>query len=194
MDAEPTPTDLSRLLDRLEGLLADADTLDPGAREITYGLLDGVDEVHRVALGILAAQLGDDEIVRLRAAHPAIEWLFDAYAVGVDERSAVEAALEPVRPYIDSHGGEVDVLDVTDGVVTLAMSGACSGCTASAVTLQEGIVTSLREHFPGFDRVEVREDPDAVAHPPPGPTLEQPSALHQIQPLRREGPTPDDGR
>lgn len=190
-----TPTSaLTSLLDRLEGLLADADDLDPASREIAFGLLDGVDEVHRMALRALAHHLDDEELTRLRTAHPAIAWLFDAYAVGVDERAAVDRSLETVRPYIDSHGGSVDVLDVRSGVVTLQMSGACSGCTASAVTLQEGIVTALREHFPGFVRVEIVEDDDAVPHPPPGQTLDQPTALHQIQPLQRPAPPPGDGR
>lgn len=175
---------LPSLLDRIEGLLGDADELDPGSREIVYGLLDGIDEVHRMALQALAAYLEPADVVRLRHAHPAIGWLFDAYAVGVDERSVVERALEPVRPYIDSHGGSVEVLDVHAGVVTLEMSGACSGCTASAVTLQEGIVTALHDGFPGFVRVELVEDPDATAHPPPGQALDGPQTLHQIQSLR----------
>lgn len=198
MDAEPTrppvSTPLSPLLDRLEGFLADVEALDPGSREIVYGLLDGIDELHRLALHALGDRLPPAETARLRDADPAIAWLFDAYAVGVDEREAVRRALEPVHPYIDAHGGQVEVLDVQAGVVTLEMSGACAGCTASAVTLQEGIVTALRDGFPGFVRVEVIEDPAAVPHPPPGPTL-APGPLHQIAPLGRGAPPPagDDG-
>jgi Fe-S cluster biogenesis protein NfuA len=52
------------------------------------------------------------------------------------------------------------------------MSGACSGCSASAITLREGIEEALRERLPGFARIEVEEDP-APRHPPPGPTLLQ---------------------
>lgn len=181
-ETRPAST-LSSLLDQLEGLLADAEALDPATREIVYGLLDGVDELHRMAVRSLGDHLSTDEVARLRDADPAIGWLFDAYAVGVDERAAVDSALEPIRPYIDSHGGRVDVLAVRAGVVTLQMSGACSGCTASAITLQEGIITALREGYPGFVRVELVEDPLAAAHPPPGQTLAGPHALHQIAPL-----------
>jgi hypothetical protein len=47
------------------------------------------------------------------------------------------------------------------------MQGACSGCTASAITLQQGVEEALRAGYPDFTRLEVDEDPDAVAHPPP---------------------------
>jgi Fe-S cluster biogenesis protein NfuA len=146
--------------------------LEPEIRDQVFELLDGIDLLHRGALGELAAALGDEAVGRARAAHPAVAWLFDAYAVGVDERAAAEEALASVRPYIHSHGGDVQILDVDRGVVRVRMEGACAGCSASAVTLQEGIETALIEGLPGFASLEVEPD-DAPAHPPPGPTLLQ---------------------
>lgn len=169
---------LDALLSRLEDLLAEVEALDDPARQAVFELLDGIDALHRLALTRLGDELGDETLGGLRDAHPAVAWLLDAYGVGVDQRAAAEVALEPIRPYIHSHGGSVDVLGVRDGVVHLRMSGACSGCTASAVTLQEGIEDALREGFPGFAGVEVEPD-DAPAHPPPGATL------LQIQPRPR---------
>ncbi len=125
--------------------------------------------MHRLALGRLGNALGPEELERLRVGDPAIAWLLGAYAVGVDERVAAEAALESIRPYVHSHGGEVEVLEADGGVVRLKLSGACSGCTASAVTLKEGVEEALREGFPGFAGMEVEED-EAVPHPPPGGT------------------------
>jgi Fe-S cluster biogenesis protein NfuA len=101
-----------------------------------------------------------------------VAWLFEAYAVGVDERAAAEVALEAVRPYLHSHGGDVAVLDARGGVVRVRLSGACSGCTASTITLRRGVEEALRERMPGFAAMEVEED-DALPHPPPGPTLLQ---------------------
>jgi Fe-S cluster biogenesis protein NfuA len=83
-----------------------------------------------------------------------------------------DAALERIRPYIDSHGGAVEILEVDGGVVRVRMSGACSGCTASAVTAREGIEEALREEWPGFVALEVEAD-DAPAHPPPPTNLVQ---------------------
>lgn len=163
---------LEDLLTRLEGLVHDAQNLDEAAQEVVFELLDGVDALHRWALNRLEAGLDQETIDRLRAADPAVAWLFDLYGVGVDQRAVVESALDGVRPYISSHGGAVEVVDVVDGVVRLRMSGSCSGCTASAVTLQQGIEEALRDGFPGFAHIEV-EDEDAPAHPPPGPTLLQ---------------------
>jgi len=161
------------LLDELERRLSEAQELDAAARETVFALLDGVDALHRHALERLGALLTPEGRERLRAADPAVAWLFEAYAVGVDERAAAEVALDAVRPYLQSHGGDVAVLGASRGIVRVRLSGACSGCTASTVTLRRGVEEALREHLPGFAAMEVEEDLLAPAHPPPGPTLLQ---------------------
>lgn len=163
---------LEELLDRLEQLIAHVDTLEEPARSQVYELLDGIDALHRMALGHLADAVGPDELDRARRAHPAIAWLLDAYGAGVDDVAAAEAALEPIRPYISSHGGRVEVVDVTGGTVRVRLSGTCSGCTASSVTLTQGIEQALRDNLPGFVSLEAEEE-QAAAHPPPGETLLQ---------------------
>lgn len=162
---------LDDVLGRLEHSLAEVEALDEARREQVFALLDGIDEVHRMALGHMSHALDEAEVERLRGTHPAVAWLFDAYGIGVDQLAAAELALEPILPYIASHGGAVEVLEVTDGTVRLRLSGACSGCTASAVTLTEGIEEALREGLPGFVNVEAEED-HAVPHAPPsGPPV-----------------------
>jgi Fe-S cluster biogenesis protein NfuA len=164
---------LDQLLDELERLLTEAEMLEEPVRGHVFGLLDGVDALHRHALARLADALGPEQLERLRAADPAVAWLCDAYAMGVDERAAAEAALEAVRPYLHSHGGDVAVLDAQAGVVRVRLSGACAGCTASTITLRRGVEEALREGLPGFAVMEVQDDDGAPAHPPPGPTLLQ---------------------
>lgn len=158
--------DLDKLLTHLEDLLAAIEGLDAAAREPVFELLDGIDALHRFALRTMAAGLDDETLARLRSLHPGVEWLFDAYGVGVDELASAELALEQVRPYIESHGGVVEVVDAAEGIVRLRLSGSCSGCTASDVTVTESIEEALRETWPGFVAVEVAID-DAPAHPPP---------------------------
>lgn len=165
-------SDLDALLDRLEQLLSDIDQLDDPVRDLVFELLDGIDALHRMALQSLADVTDESTLTRLRTSHPAIAWLFDAYAVGVDEQAAANAALEQVRPYIHSHGGQVDVVDAAGGIVRLRLSGTCSGCTASDVTVTESIERALREHWPGFVALEVEPD-DAAPHPPPTTSLVQ---------------------
>jgi Fe-S cluster biogenesis protein NfuA len=157
---------LDDLLATLEGLLQRVEDLDDEAKELAFELLDGVDTLHRMALRRLAGHLGDHAVRDLAGADPAVAWLFEAYGIGIDEVAAADAAIETVRGYIHSHGGEVTVLSAEDGVVRLRMSGACSGCTASAQTLRTSIDGALHEHLPGFLRTELEED-DAAPHPPP---------------------------
>ncbi|MCA1720980.1 MAG: hypothetical protein LC779_07760 [Actinobacteria bacterium] len=100
---------LGPLLDRLEELLADIEGLDDEVRNRVFELLDGVDAVHRLAVTRLASALGAS-LQPLRSDDVAVDWLFEAYGIGVDDIEAASTALEQVRPYLHEHGGEVEVL------------------------------------------------------------------------------------
>lgn len=158
---------LGPLLDRLEELMEQVDALDGEVRDGVLELLDGVDALHRLAITRLAARLPDVE--GLAGADPAVGWLFAAYGVGVDDPVAAEAALEQIRPYIHGHGGEVTVRAVRNGVVTVQLSGTCSGCTSAAQTLRDGVEKALRDELPGFVAIQVEADDGAAPHPPPRP-------------------------
>lgn len=158
--------DLDRLLDDLEAGLDAVDALPESVRDDVLRLLDGVDALHRAAILRLGELVGGEQVDRFRT-DPLVAWLFDAYSVGVDQRADAEIALDQVRPYVHSHGGRVELLDASGGVVRIGLSGACAGCTASAETLRERIAEALREHVPGFVGVEAEEDDHAEPHPPP---------------------------
>jgi Fe-S cluster biogenesis protein NfuA len=168
---EATLAQLGPLLDRLEELLGDVEALDDAVRETVFELLDGIDALHRLAMTRLADVVGDVE--PLRRADPAVAWLLEAYGVGVSDVVAASAALEPVRPYIHEHGGDVSVISVKDGVVRVQLTGACSGCTSAAVTLRNGVEEALRDGLPGFIAMDVAPDSGAPAHPPPTQVLLQ---------------------
>lgn len=170
--ADPELEQLGPLLDRLEELLTDIEDLDEPLRDKVFELLDGIDAVHRLAITRLADALAGG-LARVRRDDVAVDWLFQAYGVGVDDVDAASAALEPVRPYIHEHGGDVEVLGVRHGVVTVRLSGACSGCTSAAETLRHGVEEALREGLPGFAAMEVAPDDGAAAHPPPTQVLLQ---------------------
>jgi len=171
-DGEAALAGLGPLLDRLEELLADIENLDAPVRDRVFELLDGVDAVHRLAVHRLADVMGG-HLADLRGTDAAIDWLFEAYGVGVDDLAAASAALDAVRPYVHSHGGEVDVLAVEHGVVRVRLSGACSGCTSAAQTLRHGVEEALREGLPGFVAMDVAPDDGAPSHPPPAQVLLQ---------------------
>lgn len=68
-------------------------------------------------------------------------------------REKVEAALSQIRPALQADGGDVELIDVTEGVVKLKLKGACSGCPMSAMTLKHGIERVLKQHIPEIKEV-----------------------------------------
>ncbi len=63
-------------------------------------------------------------------------------------REKVEAALEKIRPALQADGGNIDLVDVTEGVVTVRLTGACGSCPMSTMTLRQGVEQILREEVP----------------------------------------------
>lgn len=68
-------------------------------------------------------------------------------------REKVEAALKKIRPVLQADGGDVELVDVKDGVVKLRLRGACAGCPMATMTLQHGIERVLKEQVPGIKAV-----------------------------------------
>lgn len=68
-------------------------------------------------------------------------------------REKVEAALETIRPSLQADGGDVELVDVTDGTVKVRLTGACAGCPMSTMTLQMGIERVLKEQVPEVKEV-----------------------------------------
>ncbi len=68
-------------------------------------------------------------------------------------REKVEAALETIRPSLQADGGDVELVDVSDGTVKVRLTGACAGCPMSTMTLQMGIERVLKEQVPEVKEV-----------------------------------------
>lgn len=70
-------------------------------------------------------------------------------------RESVQEALDLIRPALQADGGDVELVDVTeDGVVKVALQGACRGCPMSQLTLANGVERVLKEQIPEVQRVE----------------------------------------
>jgi Fe-S cluster biogenesis protein NfuA/nitrite reductase/ring-hydroxylating ferredoxin subunit len=154
---------------RLEGLLTELEALpDPAARdkamETVQALLDLYGEgLARIMAQVDGAALADDELVE----H--LLFLHDLHPVPVETR--VREALDGVRPYLESHGGDVQLLGVDEGVVRLALQGSCSGCPSSAMTLKLAIEEAIHKAAPDVE--EVVAEGAVEPKPAPGPTLLQ---------------------
>jgi Fe-S cluster biogenesis protein NfuA len=68
-------------------------------------------------------------------------------------REKVEAALKRVRPALLADGGDVQLVDARDGVVTVRLTGACAGCPMATMTLKAGIERVLKEQVPEVKEV-----------------------------------------
>lgn len=177
---------------------------DPAVAERVGELLDWVDAFHRDGLGQLVEMIRawrGEIFLESVAGHPVTGALLAAYGLGegpeqaVAAATAVAAALEEVRPLVESHGGSIEVETIQDGIVTVRLAGTCDGCPSSSATLTYGVEVALREHWPHFRRLEVvdpAETADASkadlvcvtapqAAPAPTPTPTPQPALLQIR-------------
>jgi len=143
-------------LQRLEELLREAEELpDPTARECMRQVVRAVLDLHATGLERLIDRMGptaldecagDDVIaglLLLHGLHP------------LDMEARVLQALDQVRPYLRSHGGGVELLDITDGVVRLRLEGSCDGCPSSAATMAQTVEEAILANAPDVTAVEV---------------------------------------
>ena len=68
-------------------------------------------------------------------------------------KERVEAVLEKIRPALQADGGDVELVEVIEGVVKVRLKGACSGCPMSKMTLKQGIERLLKEQVPEVKEV-----------------------------------------
>ncbi len=69
-------------------------------------------------------------------------------------KEQVYQVLEKIRPSLQADGGDVELVDIEDGVVKVRLQGACHGCPMSQMTLKNGIERILKEEIPEIKSVE----------------------------------------
>ena len=122
-------------------------------------VLEILHETGRLDDDVLAAFAGDDLVASLLLVH-------DLHPYDVETR--VRQALDTVRPYLGSHGGDVELLGVDDeGVVRLRLLGSCDGCPSSSVTLQLAVEGAVEAAAPEMSRIEVETSQPAAANASP---------------------------
>ncbi|MBA3388015.1 MAG: NifU family protein [Rubrobacter sp.] len=156
---------------RIESLLEEIESFkDPDARARTAEMVQTLLELYGEGLGRIVESVGrlggedlkdellDDELVLhlllLHGLHP------------VDVETRVMGALDEVRPYLESHGGNVQFLGIEDGVARLKMEGSCEGCPSSTMTLKLAIEEAIQKVAPDLEGIEA----EGVVEEPPKPT------------------------
>jgi Fe-S cluster biogenesis protein NfuA/nitrite reductase/ring-hydroxylating ferredoxin subunit len=122
---------------------------------------DGVERLLNALDPETRARLAEDELVGT------LMLLHGVYPVSLEER--VLEALADVRPYLESHGGNVELLGIEEGIALLRLSGSCDGCAASAATLEQAIEAALEDACPDLLGIDVEGvvAPRAPTAPPP---------------------------
>ena len=69
-------------------------------------------------------------------------------------REKIQAVIDKIRPMLQADGGDVELVDVEDGVVKVRLQGACAGCPMSQMTLKNGIERFLKKEIPEVKSVE----------------------------------------
>ena len=149
------------LIQRVEELTAQVQQLpDPVARRTAEDLVSAVIEMYGQGLArvvdILDEDEGSDGVKQKLVDDGVVASLLlihDLYPVPIEER--VAEALDDVRPYMESHGGNVELVSLEDGMLQLRLEGSCDGCPASSSTLELAIKTALEEAAPDLLGIEV---------------------------------------
>lgn len=144
--------------DRIQILLDATATGGPVARERAEQLVREVVELYGTCVErmMATAVTADPDMAERFAADDLVASLLLVHGLhphGVERR--IEDALDSVRPYLGSHGGDVALLEVADEVVRLQFTGSCKSCPSSAVTLELTVEDAVRAAAPEISSIEV---------------------------------------
>jgi Fe-S cluster biogenesis protein NfuA len=134
LESFPDPDARSRMTAIVRGLMA---FYGEGLARI-LAIIEQHDDPE-VSTDVLAALTDDDLVAHLLLLH-------DLHPVPVEIR--VARALEEVRPYLHSHGGNVELIEVVEGVARLRLQGSCQGCPSSTITLKLAIEEAIMKAAP----------------------------------------------
>ena len=161
MSVQPAP-EPDALVARVEELTAQLEAIgDPFARscaeELAGALMglygEGLERIFETleaegpALAEVRERLAGDGVVA------SLMLIHGLYPVDLETR--VREALDSVRPYMESHGGDVELLGIEGGVAHLRLEGSCNGCPASASTMELAIEQALRDAAPDLEGIDV---------------------------------------
>ncbi len=80
------------------------------------------------------------------------------------DKEQVAQVIEAIRPLLQAHGGDIQLIEVTDdGIVKVVLEGACKGCPMAQVTLHRGVEAKLKEEVPDVQKVVPVEAPVQTA-------------------------------
>lgn len=174
-------TQLEELAKRVDDAVAALADLDPKARAVAEELKGALEAVHRAGLVTMVRRMREDDAARAvlfeLVDDPVVHLLLSLHEIiRPDPVTHANRVLVSVRPQLQSHGGDVTLVRVEDGIAYVRLEGACNGCSMSSVTLRNLVQEALVEGVPSITGVEVLPNE-------PSPTLIPLEAL-RIGPAR----------
>ncbi|MAU17404.1 MAG: hypothetical protein CMH46_17905 [Muricauda sp.] len=70
-----------------------------------------------------------------------------------ETRSNVEKALEEIRPFLQSDGGDITLISIEDNTVKVRLEGNCIGCSVNQMTLKSGVEMTIKKYAPQIEEV-----------------------------------------
>ena len=163
-----------RRAERIEMLIQEvAEFPDPRARatteELVQALLDMYGEGLARILELTAqSEASGNALIETFTKNDLLSSLFLLHELHpVDVETRVSRALVEVRPYLKSHGGNVELVKVENGVAYLRLEGSCHGCPSSTITLKLAIEEAIYKAAPDLIELQV----EGVTDPPPRPGI-----------------------
>ena len=144
---------------------------DPQARATAQELIQALLDMYGEALARLLEITAQTEasglvLIDTFASDDLLSSLFMLHGLHpLDIETRVMQALDEVRPYLKSHGGNVEFVKVEDGIAHLRLEGSCHGCPGSTMTLKLAIEEAIYKAAPDLDGLQV----EGVTDPPPRP-------------------------
>jgi len=163
-----TRSEFELLAERVDAAIASVRKLDPTPQAEAMALKSALEALHKAGLTKIVQKLKLDprgkELLFELVDIPEVFALFTLHGlVRADLKTRVSRVIEMVRPYMQSHGGDVELVDVSEDTVFLKLAGSCNGCSMSAVTLRNGVEEALKEHVPEITKIEVIPDEPSAA-------------------------------
>ncbi len=159
--------EFERLAAAVDAAMNAIDSLDDDAQRAATKLKDAVEAFHTPALIHIVRTLRDDprgkELLFELVDDPGVRAIFGLHGIiKPDPMTRARQALTAVRPYLQSHGGDVELVRIEDGIAFVRLHGSCNGCSMSAVTLRDGVEEALVA-LPEVDRIEELKDEPTTA-------------------------------
>jgi Fe-S cluster biogenesis protein NfuA len=147
---------------KLQALLEQAEGLrDPAARALVLECLHALltfygDGLARILHLIRDCEPGSNQLLDRLANDPAARGLLLIHGLHpLDLATRLHQALDKVRPYMESHGGNVELLSLENDFARLRLQGACKTCPASSVTMELALRKAIEEACPDLVGFEV---------------------------------------